>query len=371
MLKTPVYVIDERILRQNLEIFKSVKDQTQCSIILALKAYSTYATFPLMKDYLDGCTSSSLNEAILAHEEFGKSVHIYSPGFTHEVMDPITDVASHIIFNSHSQMETFKPVITSKKTDIQVGLRLNPEHSEVKTSLYNPCAPCSRFGVTKKELDMTKLDGVDGVLVHALCGHGADALERLMKSVEDKFSEVLQQVKWVDFGGGHMVTRPDYDRDLLVTLINTFQDKYDVQVILEPGEAMVVNAGVLETTVVDILRNDMDIAILDTSATAHMPDVLEMPYRPTVQDAGNPNEKAHTYRLGSTTCLSGDVIGDYSFDHPLQIGDRVIFEDMAQYTMVKNTTFNGVDLPNIAVKRESGEIELIKEFGYDDFKRRV
>lgn len=371
MLKTPVYVIDEAVLRKNLEVFKSIKDQTNCSVILALKAYSAYATFPLMSQYLDGCTSSSLNEAILGHEEFGKSVHIYSPGYTHNLMEPISKVASHMIFNSHNQLDTFLPIIKSLKPDMKIGLRLNPQHSEVEKSIYNPCAPCSRFGVTLSELDKSKLEGVDGFLVHALCGHGAEALGRLMAAVEEKFSDILHNVKWVDFGGGHMVTQPHYDRELLVRLINNFQDKYNVQVILEPGEAMVAKAGVLETTVVDILRNDMDIAIVDSSATAHMPDVLEMPYRPDVKGAGKPNEKAYTYRLGSTTCLSGDVIGDYSFDEPLKIGDRVVFEDMAQYTMVKNTTFNGVDLPNIAIKRESGEIELVKEFGYEDFKRRL
>jgi carboxynorspermidine decarboxylase len=371
MLKTPVYVIDESILRRNLEVFKSIKDQTNCSIILALKAYATYATFPLMREYLDGCTSSSLNEAILGREEFGKSVHIYSPGYTHAVMEPISKVASHMIFNSHTQLETFMPIMKSLKPDMKIGLRLNPEHSEVEKSIYNPCAPCSRFGVTKSELDESKLDGIDGVLVHALCGHGSDALERLMKAVEEKFADVLHKVKWVDFGGGHMVTQPHYDRDLLVRIINDFQNKYNVTVILEPGEAMVVNAGTLETTVVDILKNDMNIAIIDSSATAHMPDVLEMPYRPRIKSADKPGEKAHTYRIGSTTCLSGDVIGDYSFDEPLKIGDRVIFEDMAQYTMVKNTTFNGIDLPNIAIKRESGDVELVKEFGYEDFKRRL
>jgi carboxynorspermidine decarboxylase len=371
MLKTPVYVIDESVLRQNLEIFKSIKDQTGCTIILALKAYATYATFPLMREYLDGCTSSSLNEAILAKEEFGKAVHIYSPGYTDAVMEPISKVASHMIFNSHSQLETFMPKIKALKPDMKIGIRLNPEHSEVEKSIYNPCAPCSRFGLTEKELDISRLDGVEGALVHALCGQGAEELERLMNAVETRFADVLHKVKWVDFGGGHMVTKPTYNRELLVKLINRFQDKYNVNVILEPGESMVVNAGVLETTVVDILRNDMDIAIIDSSATAHMPDVLEMPYRPEIQNAGKPGEKAHTYKIGSTTCLSGDVIGDYSFDQPLKIGDRVIFEDMAQYTMVKNTTFNGIDLPNIAVKRESGEIELVKEFSYEDFKRRL
>jgi len=371
MLKTPVYVIDESVLRHNLEVFKSIKDQTGCSIILALKAYATYATFPLMRKYLDGCTSSSLNEAILGYEEFGKSVHIYSPGYTKEVMEPISKAASHMIFNSQNQLETFLPQIKALKSDMKIGLRLNPEHSEVEKNIYNPCAPCSRFGVTSSELDKSKLEGIDGFLIHALCGHGADALERLMQAVEDKFSDILHKVKWVDFGGGHMVTKPNYDRDLLIKIINKFQKKYNVQVILEPGEAMVVKAGVLETTVVDIVKNDMEIAIIDSSATAHMPDVLEMPYRPDITDAAKPNEKKYTYRIGSTSCLSGDVIGDYSFDEPLKIGDRVIFEDMAQYTMVKNTTFNGIDLPNIAVKRESGEIELVKEFGYEDFKRRL
>ena len=371
MLNTPVYIIDESKLRANLEIFKSVKEKTGCTIILALKAFSAYETFPLMREYLDGATASSMNEAILAHEEFKKDVHIYSPGYTEEQLQKISEIATHMVFNSHSQQQAFMVKIKKLKPSMQIGIRLNPEHSEVENSIYNPCAPCSRFGLTKKELREELLEGVDGVLIHALCGHNSDALERMINAVEEKFESVLHKVKWVDFGGGHMITRSEYDKDHLVELINTFQYKYNVKVILEPGESMVLNAGTLVTTVVDILRNDIDIAIINSSATAHMPDVLEMPYRPNITGADQANKKKYTYKIGSTTCLSGDVIGDYSFDTPLHIGDQIIFEDMAQYTMVKNTTFNGINLPDIAIKRENGCLDIVKQFGYQDFKRRL
>jgi carboxynorspermidine decarboxylase len=370
-MKTPAYIIDESKLKENLEIFHSIKQATQCSVIMALKAYSCYETFPLMREYLDGCTASSINEAILAHKRFGKDVHIYSPAYTDDQVETIAGIATHVVFNSHSQQERILKKIKEKNSKIQFALRLNPQHSEVNTGIYNPCAPCSRFGVTKKELNPSYLEGLDGVLVHALCGHDSYALERLLAAAEAQFSDIFHRVNWVDFGGGHMVTRPDYDREHLISLIKTFQKKYNVRVVLEPGESIVYKVGTLVATVVDILKNDMDIAILNTSATAHMPDILEMPYRPDIQNSGKVNEKAYSYRLGSSTCLAGDVIGDYSFDTQLRIGDVLTFNDMAQYTMVKNTTFNGIDLPDIVIKRIDGSQEVVKSFDYSDFERRI
>jgi len=280
-------------------------------------------------------------------------------------------LADHIVFNSYSQLHKFKDIVKKINPTIEIALRLNPEHNEVTHSLYNPCAPFSRFGITKAEFKPEELDGIDGFLFHTLCGKNSDALERTIQTIEEKFGEHLHKVKWIDLGGGHVITQDTYDRERLVQLIITFQKKYNVQVILEPGEAVVIKAGRLVTTVLDIMHNEKNIAILDSSATAHMPDVLEMPYRPEVQGADKPDVFKNNYRLGGVTCLSGDVIGDYSFQNPLKVGDTVTFMDMAQYTMVKNTTFNGLQLPSIAIERTDGTIDVIKEFGYEDFKSRL
>ena len=370
-IKTPTYVLDEHQLKRNLERLKYVQQNAGCKIIMAIKAFSSFSVFPLIRQYLPGCTTSSLHEARLAREEFGKEVHIYSPGFKKEEFDDILNVVDHIVFNSHSQLRSFLPKIKQKSKDIKIGLRLNPEHSEVSLSLYNPCSKYSRFGVTSLELDESDLDMVDSVLIHTLCGQYVENLERVIQAVEEKFGHVLHKVSCVNFGGGHLITRPDYNIDKLCQLIQQFKNKYNVEVILEPGEAVVVNVGYLVASVLDIMHNEMDVAIIDTSATAHMPDVLEMPYRPNIAGAEKPGILPYTYKLGSNTCLSGDVIGDYSFDQPLQVGDKLVFTDMAQYTIVKNTTFNGVQLPSIAVWRLHNELDLIRQFSYSDFRDRL
>lgn len=371
MINTPAYIISESQLEKNLTILKDIKDRTGCKIILAMKAFSAFSTFPLISRYLDGCTASSLHEVKLGHEEFGKEVHVYSPGFKENEIDEIARSVDHIVFNSYSQLHKYKDRVKQINPTIEIALRLNPEHSEVTHSLYNPCSPFSRFGITKAEFKPEELEGIDGFLFHTLCGKNSDALERTIATIEKNFGEHLHKVKWIDLGGGHVITQDVYDREKLVTLITNFQKKYNVQVILEPGEAVVIKAGRLVTTVLDIMHNEKDIVILDSSATAHMPDVLEMPYRPEVQNANKPDVFEHNYRLTGVTCLSGDVIGDYSFQKPLQVGDTVTFLDMAQYTMVKNTTFNGLQLPSIAIERKDGTIDVIKEFGYEDFKSRL
>lgn len=365
---TPAYVLSEPLLEKNLKRFEELKKRTNCKIILALKAFSNYSVFPLISQYIDGVTASSLHEARLGAEEFKKETHIYSPAYKMSEVDDIARYADHIVFNTFDQMRQFKSFFP-KKTEFAV--RLNPEHVEVKQAIYNPCGPCSRFGMTKAELEKTEIEPTDGLLVHALCGNDSYALERLMKSVEDKFSSLLHTASWFDFGGGHLITHAHYDLDHLCDIINRFQDKYQLEVVLEPGESMVSNVGFLVSTVLDIVHNGMNIAVLDTSATAHMPDVLEMPYRPEIMGAGKPDERAHTYKLGTITCLSGDVIGDYSFDEPLKVGDKLVFRDMAQYTTVKNTTFNGINLPSIAVIRQNGDYEVVNSFGYDTFKSRL
>jgi carboxynorspermidine decarboxylase len=369
-ITTPCYVCDEDRLESNLKILRSVKEQTGCKIILALKAFSMYALFPLIKQYLSGTAASSLYEAKLGHEEFNKDVHVYSPAYSRDEIDEICSYASHITFNSLSQWHQFKPLV---KKDMSCGIRLNPEYSEVKTPLYDPCQQYSRFGITKKELSDQSLEGISYLHFHTLCGLGVDSLERTLHVLEDKFGAILdlEKIKWVNFGGGHHITQKNYDTKKLCSLITSFQDKHQVTVILEPGEGIVLNAGYLVTSVLDIMRNEKEIAILDTSATAHMPDVLEMPYRPDLIEAGEANQYSYTYKLAGVTCLSGDVIGEYSFKKPLAIGDKLVFEDMAQYTMVKNTMFNGIPLPAIASYTKKNGLQIYKTFGYDTFKNRL
>lgn len=367
-VETPCYVLFEDNLEENLKRFEYVKEKTGCHIILALKAFSNYCVFPLISSYIDGSTASSLHEVRLGFEEFKKETHIYSPAYKASEMSEIAQYASHVVFNNFDQLRQFKSYLPST-TDVAV--RLNPEHSEVKHAIYNPCSPFSRFGMTREEYDKTKKEPINGLMVHALCGNDSYALERLMKATEEKFGDIISEAKWFDFGGGHMITHPNYNLDHLCDIINRFQDKYQLTVVLEPGEALVRQTGVLVASVLDIIENGMKIAILDTSATAHMPDVMEMPYRPEVENAGHPGDYQYTYRFGSVTCLSGDVIGDYSFEIPLHIGDKIVFQDMAQYTSVKNTTFNGITLPSIAVVRKDKSFEVIKQFGYEMFKSRL
>jgi carboxynorspermidine decarboxylase len=367
-VKTPTYILDEDKIEKNLMIFDDVQKRTGCKMILALKAFSNFVTFPLFKQYLSGTAASSLYEARLAHDQFGGEAHIYSPAFKQEQFSDICTYASTIIFNSFSQWQFFKAQVPAS---IRCGLRLNPEHCEVDYPLYNPCAQYSRFGVTKREFKPDCIEGLSGFLIHSLCGNLHDALERTLMIFESNFGDYLHQMEWLDLGGGHVLTDERYDIDHLCRQIDRLQSKYKLQVIFEPGEAFVKDAGYLVCEVLDIVHNERDIAIVDTSATAHMPDVLEMPYRPDIMGAGLSNEKQYTYRIGGGTCLSGDIIGDYSFDQPLLVGDKLVFTDMAQYTMVKNTLFNGIQLPSIMYLRKNGDLEMVKSFGYETFKERL
>ena len=368
-LPTPCYLVDEGLIRRNLEILSSVKERTGCKILLAQKAFSMYALYPLIGKYLDGATASGLFEARLGREEMGKENHIFSPAYREDEFDEITGLCDHIIFNSFDQKEKFGSQALAAGRE--VGLRINPECSTQDHAIYDPCSPGSRLGVTAENFRPELLQGVSGLHFHTLCEQNADALAQTLEAVEARFGEYLPQMKWLNFGGGHHITRADYDIDLLCSLISRIQEKYGVQVYLEPGEAVALNAGFLITTVLDIVHNGMDIAILDTSAACHMPDVLEMPYRPPLLDSGKAGERPYTYRLTGPTCLAGDVIGDYSFDAPLAPGDRLIFGDMAIYTMVKNNTFNGMNLPAIVLRHEDGSDQILRTFGYEDFKCRL
>ncbi len=374
-IKTPCYVLDKRLLIKNLTLLHSIEERTGCRILLAQKGFSMYSVYPLIGQYLSGVTSSSLFEAKLGYEEMGKEVHIYSPAYIEEEFDEIMKYCGHIVFNSFSQFNKYKDKIKNSPEKIQCGIRINPEYSETEPEIYNPCAKNSRLGTIlelfKKDAEKYGLDGIDGLHFHTMCEQNSDALERTLEIVEKKFGQYLTRIKWLNFGGGHHITRPDYDIDRLISCIMFIKDKYGIDVYLEPGEAVALNTGYLVATVLDTIRNGMDIAILDTSAACHMPDVLEMPYRPNIIDAGQPNEYQYTYRLAGATCLSGDIIGDYSFKEPLKEGDRLVFCDMAHYTMVKNNTFNGINLPSIAIYEEDNKLKTIKEFGYENFKARL
>lgn len=369
-LPTPCYVVDEKLLENNLKILNGVMERTGAKIVLAQKAFSMFKLYPLLAKYLNGTTASGLYEARLGYEEMGKENHVFSPAYRDDEMDEIVLICDHIIFNSFSQLEKFKDKVL--KAGKKVGLRINPECStQDGHTIYDPCSPGSRLGVTVDQFRPELLEGVSGLHFHTLCQQNADDLETTLHAVEENFGKWLPQMEWINFGGGHHITREDYDIPLLEKCIKRMQDTYGLEVYLEPGEAVALNAGYLVTTVLDTIKNGIDIAILDTSATCHMPDVLEMPYRPPLFESGEPGEKLYTYRLGGPTCLAGDIIGDYSFDQPLKPGDRLIFGDMAIYTMVKNTTFNGMPLPTIAVKKKDGDCEIIRQFGYEDFKMRL
>lgn len=372
LLPSPCYVVDERLLIRNLEILQEVQKRTGCKILLALKGFSMYATFPLIKQYLEGITASSLFEARLGYEEMGKEVHIYSPAYIEEEFDEIMHYCDHIVFNSFSQWDKYKSKVKNNSSKyIECGIRINPEYSEIKTDIYNPCFKYSRLGVTLSNFRKEDLDGIDGLHFHTMCEQNSDTLKRTLKVVEEKFGESLKKVKWINFGGGHHITRSDYDIETLIQSIMYIKDKYNAEVYLEPGEAIALNTGYLVATVLDIIDNGMKIAILDASAACHMPDVLEMPYRPHIINSGQAKEFDYTYRLGGPTCLAGDVIGDYSFKTPLKPGDKLVFCDMAHYTMVKNNTFNGVNLPSIVLYKASNKIEVIKKFKYEDYKSRL
>jgi len=374
-LETPCFVTDLGALEANLKILADVQQRAGCTILLALKGFAQWSTFPVVRRYLAGATSSSVAEARLAREELGGEVHAYAPAYSDDEMRELVTLADHIVLNSPGQWRRHRAAISECRRHgraISCGLRVNHEHQEVEVALYDPAGPCSRLGTTRANLTPGDLDGLDGLHFHTLCQVNSDALERAVAAFERKFGEFIPQMKWVNFGGGHHITRPDYDRDRLVRVVREFRARWNVQVYLEPGEAIALGTGVLVTTVQDVIHNGMDIAILDTSATAHMPDVLEMPYRPVIIDAGEPGAKPHTYRLGGMTCLAGDVVGDYSFDRPLAIGDKLVFLDMAHYTMVKTTTFNGVRLPSIATHDPATkQITVHRRFGYQDYRNRL
>lgn len=367
-LQTPCYVIDKRQLEENLKILREVADEAGCKILLAQKAYSCYDTYPLIAKYLDGTTASGLFEARLGYEKMGKENHIFSPAYKEKEFDEIVQICDHILFNSIAQVNKFKDRLRGRSA----GLRINPECSTQEGhAIYDPCAPGSRLGVTIKNFDESALDVIDGLHFHTLCEQNSDDLVKTLLAVEEKFGRYLRRVKWLNFGGGHHITRKDYDRKTLIEQIQRVKKKYGVEVYVEPGEAIALNAGYLVTEVLEKVNNGITTLILDASAACHMPDVLEMPYRPPLRDGFLPEEKPFCYRLSSVTCLAGDVIGDYSFEKEVHIGDKLYFEDMAIYSMVKNNTFNGMPLPSIALMDEEGECEVIKEFGYMDFAQRL
>ena len=369
-MPTPCYVVDESALIHNMEILRGVSQRTGAKILLAQKAFSCYHVYPLMKEYLDGTACSGLFEAKLGYEEMGKENHVFSAAYRENEIDEIISYCGHIIFNSFTQLDRYRDrVLAAGK---KIGLRINPEFSTQEGhEIYDPCSPKSRLGITRKNFRTDDLDGVTGIHFHTLCEQNSDDLEATLDAVEEKFGDVLEKMEWINFGGGHHITRADYDIPRLERCIRRMQEKYGLEVFLEPGEAAALNAGWLVTEVLDITENDMPMAILDTSAACHMPDVLEMPYRPPLVGSGESGEKKYSYRLGSQTCLAGDSIGEYSFDEPLHIGDRLVFGDMAIYSMVKNNTFNGMPLPSILLLKKDGSFETLRSFSYSDFKERL
>ncbi len=367
---TPCYIVDESALIRNLEILRGVSERTGAKILLAQKAFSCYHLYPMIGEYLAGTACSGLFEAKLGYEEMGKENHVFSAAYRESEIDEIISYCGHIIFNSFTQLDRYRDrVLAAGK---KIGLRINPEHSTQEGhEIYDPCSPKSRLGITRRNFRDDDLRGVTGLHFHTLCEQNSDDLETTLDAIEDKFGDILPKMEWINFGGGHHITREDYDIPRLERCICRMQEKYGLEVFLEPGEAIALNAGWLVTEVLDLTENDMPIAILDTSAACHMPDVLEMPYRPPLVGSGESGEKKYSYRLGSQTCLAGDVIGEYSFDEPLKIGDRLVFGDMAIYSMVKNNTFNGMPLPHILLLKKDGSFGTLRSFGYEDFKERL
>jgi len=375
-IKTPYYLCDEKLLENNLKILDDVQKRSGAKIILALKGFAMFSTFPLVSKYLKGCTASGLYEARLAKEEFNRhniqaEIHTYSPAFKEEEIEEIAKLSNHIVFNSPNQLDKFLLKTKEINPNIHTSLRINPEVSASPKDIYNPCGLYSRLGTTLKNVDESTLNRLDGLNFHALCEQGVDALEEVLSAFERDFSKYFKNLKYINFGGGHHITKKGYDIDRLVYIIKEFRLKYQIDVYLEPGEAVGWESGYLVSTILDIFENGMNIAILDTSAEAHMPDTLAMPYRADVRNSGIAGDKKYTYRLGGNTCLAGDVMGDYSFDEPLNIGDKIIFEDQIHYTFVKNTTFNGIKLPSLVIKRLGGTIEVVKEFGYEEYRSRL
>lgn len=369
-VRTPCYVIDEARLIRNLEILRGVEQRTGAKILLAQKAFSCYHLYTLIREYISGTACSGLFEAKLGYEEMGRENHVFSAAYREDEIDEIISYCGHIIFNSFTQLDRYRDKVMNAGK--KIGLRINPELSTQEGhEIYDPCSPKSRLGITNKNFCRDDLCGVTGLHFHTLCEQNSDDLERTLDAVIEKFGDVLPDMEWINFGGGHHITRTDYDIQRLEGCIKRVQEKYGLEVYLEPGEAVALNAGYLVTEVLDIIENDMPIAILDTSAACHMPDVLEMPYRPPLNDSGKAGELEYTYRLGSQTCLAGDVIGEYSFAKPLRIGDRLVFGDMAIYSMVKNNTFNGMPMPDILLLKKDNEIVTLSSFGYETFKTRL
>lgn len=375
-VETPAYVVDLGLLKRNLEKLADVQQRSGARILLALKGFSMFSTFDLVREYLHGCCASGIHEALLGHEEFRKELHVYAPAFKDAEMREIIPIAHHISFNSPGQWQRFRPMLDAARTaglhTPSPGIRVNPEHSEVEVSLYDPCSHSCRLGTRNEYIENEDLTGLEGLHFHALCEQDSDVLERTLAAVERRFPKLLAQVKWVNMGGGHHITRNDYDVERLVRVIRSFRERWGKEVYLEPGEAVALNTGYLIASVQDIVPTDVPTAILDASATAHMPDTLEMPYRPHILGTDLPGVLPYTYRLGGLTCLAGDVINEYSFPEPLQLGQKLVFTDMAHYTMVKTSTFNGVPHPDIDLyDPATGEVRVVRRFGYEDFKRKL
>lgn len=370
---TPCFVVDAAALRRNLAVLSDVRRRTGVRILLALKGFAMHRVFPLLAETLQGTCASSPHEARLGREEFGGEVHAFAAAFSRADVEELLTLADHMVFNSFAQWRRFRPLVEAAPRAISCGLRINPEHSEGQVPLYDPCARGSRLGILRRHFDGQSLDGIEGLHFHTLCEHNADALERTLAVVEARFGEFFPHLRWLNLGGGHHITREDYEVERLCRLLTGLAQRHPhLTLYLEPGEAVALNAGWLVATVLDVTENDMPIAILDASAATHMPDVLEMPYRPGIVGAGLPGEKPYRYRLGGLSCLAGDVIGEYSFDAPLAVGDKLAFTDMAHYSMVKTTTFNGIRLADIALyDPEDDAFEMVRRFGYEDYKNRL
>ncbi|MFA6923120.1 MAG: carboxynorspermidine decarboxylase [Bacteroidales bacterium] len=372
-IPSPCYVIEERLLRKNLELINKVQKEAGVKIILALKGFAMFSTFGIVKQYLETCTASSFNEAKLCNEEMKSKAHLYSPVYLENEFDELLKLCSHITFNSLSQWEKFKSKVFLVPQKISCGLRINPEYSEVKTDLYNPCIAGSRLGIRAENLGNKLPGGIDGLHFHSLCENNSYTLENTLKSVEEKFGQLLKQVKWLNMGGGHLMTHKEYNVQHLIDLLKNFKNKYpNLEIILEPGGAVGWQTGYLVATVQDIIDSKgIKVAMLDVSFSAHTPDCLEMPYKPMIHGATDITEGKPTYRMGGITCLAGDYLGDYSFARPLKTGDKIIFDDMIHYTMVKTTTFNGVAHPSIGIWTDDSKFKLVRKFGYEDYKNRL
>ena len=371
---SPCYVIDELAIEENCQILDKVQKRTGCKILLALKGFSVFSLFPLIRKYLHGTCASGLYEARLGKEKFGKEVHVFAPAYNDHEFAQLLQISDHIVFNSLDQWERLRPLVEKNRRKISCGIRINPEYSEITTNLWNPCAKYSRFGVKASDFHSVP-EGIEGLHFHALCEQNSDTLERVLAVIEKKFGNHLSKVKWVNFGGGHHITRPDYDIDRLCRIITDFRRKYNVDVYMEPGEAVGLNAGILLARVLDIVRNDVEIAILDVSAWAHIPDILTAPltapYKPDIIGGGEPSQLKNTYRLASRSCMSGDILGDYSFPQPLHRGSNIMFSDMASYPAVSNNIFNGIPLPAIAILTKSKDVRIVRQFGYEDYEARL